>query len=207
MEKTLLQKRDGLRRSGIRLTAIGELQRLPQRLRSLLQEMEEETARETYPIESPPSPSTTLPPLNGRGSAAEVTLYTRTASTADMREDACAGMPSESRAVGEQPLPQRMTLCLAISYGGRAEVAAAARELAAEAAEGKLDPADIDEKALGQRLTTARLGIPDPDLVVRTSGENRLSNLLLWQAAYSELYVIREAWPDFRRPELLEAFR
>lgn len=100
-----------------------------------------------------------------------------------------------------------MTLCLAISYGGRSELAAAARELAAEAAAGRLDPADIDEPALARRLSTARLGIPDPDLVVRTSGESRLSNLLVWQSAYSELCVVGKAWPDFRRPDLVEAFR
>lgn len=103
--------------------------------------------------------------------------------------------------------PPPMTLCLAISYGGRAEVARAARELAEEANAGRLDPGDIDEEALGMRLSTARLGIPDPDLVVRTSGESRLSNLLLWQAAYSELCVIGKAWPEFRRPDLVEAFR
>ncbi|CAN0083110.1 unnamed protein product [Sphacelaria rigidula] len=105
------------------------------------------------------------------------------------------------------PPPPTMTLCLAISYGGRAEVAAAARELALEAAAGRLDPRDIDEDALGRRLSTARLNIPDPDLVVRTSGESRLSNLLLWQAAYTELYVVSKAWPEFRRPDLMEAFR
>lgn len=100
-----------------------------------------------------------------------------------------------------------MTLCLAISYGGRSELAAAARELAAEAAAGRLDPADIDESALSGRLSTTRLGIPDPDLVVRTSGESRLSNLLVWQSAYSELCVVEKAWPDFRRADLVETFR
>ncbi|CAM9307020.1 unnamed protein product [Laminaria digitata] len=103
--------------------------------------------------------------------------------------------------------PTTMTLCLAVSYGGRAEVAAAARELAADAAAGRLDPADVDEAALARRLSTARLGIPDPDLVVRTSGESRLSNLLLWQAAYAELCVVSKAWPEFRRPDLVETFR
>ena len=103
--------------------------------------------------------------------------------------------------------PTTMTLCLAVSYGGRAEVAAAARELAADAAAGRLDPADIDEAALARRLSTARLGIPDPDLVVRTSGERRLSNLLLWQAAYAELCVVSKAWPEFRRPDIVETFR
>lgn len=100
-----------------------------------------------------------------------------------------------------------MTLCLAISYGGRSELAAACRELALDAAAGRLDPAGIDESAVGQRLSTARLGLPDPDLVVRTSGESRLSNLLVWQSAYSELYVAGKAWPDFRRPDLVDAFR
>ena len=103
--------------------------------------------------------------------------------------------------------PKTMTLCLAVSYGGRAEVAAAARELATDVAAGRLEPADVDETTLSRRLSTARLGIPDPDLVVRTSGECRLSNLLLWQAAYAELCVVGKAWPEFHRRDLVETFR
>lgn len=117
------------------------------------------------------------------------------------------GMDGDASVKVGRAIPAKMTLCLAISYGGRTEVAAAARELAMEVAAGKLDPSEINEETFGRRLSTARLGIPDPDLVIRTSGESRLSNLLLWQAAYSELYVVNTLWPEFRRRDLLEAFR
>ena len=89
----------------------------------------------------------------------------------------------------------RLTLVVALSYGSRAEIAAAARELAAKAAAGDIDPAAIDEAALGAELQTA--GLPDLDLLIRTSGEVRLSNFLLWQAAYAELLFIDTLWPDF----------
>lgn len=97
-----------------------------------------------------------------------------------------------------------MTLTLALSYGGRAEIVDAARSLAKKAASGRLRPDAIDEAAFAAELGTA--GLPDPDLLIRTSGELRLSNFLLWQLAYAEFYVTDIAWPDFRRPELEAAF-
>ena len=89
----------------------------------------------------------------------------------------------------------RLNLTVALSYGARAEIAAAARTLAEAAQAGSLDPALIDEDAFAGYLATA--GMPDPDLVVRTSGEQRMSNFLLWQAAYAELVFLDVLWPDF----------
>jgi undecaprenyl diphosphate synthase len=97
------------------------------------------------------------------------------------------------------------TLCLAINYGARAEIADAARALAAEAAAGALDPASITEEALAARLSTA--GLPDPDLLIRTAGEMRVSNFLLWQISYSELFVTQALWPDFGAADLHAAIR
>ncbi|OAM84177.1 isoprenyl transferase [Devosia elaeis] len=88
-----------------------------------------------------------------------------------------------------------LTLIVAFNYGGKAEIAAAARRLAREVAAGRLDPEAITEDAIAGALMTA--GIPDPDLIIRTSGEQRLSNFLLWQAAYSEFVFVEENWPDF----------
>jgi undecaprenyl diphosphate synthase len=96
-----------------------------------------------------------------------------------------------------------MTLTLALSYGGRQEIARAARLLAAEAQAGKIAPDQIDEQALAARLYTA--GLPDPDLLVRTSGELRVSNFLLWQLAYAEFHFTEAHWPDFREEELARA--
>jgi undecaprenyl diphosphate synthase len=96
-----------------------------------------------------------------------------------------------------------LALNLCISYSSRAEIARAARILAEEVAAGLLDPAAIDEEALARRLYTARW--PDPDLLIRTSGEMRISNFLLWQLAYAELYVTPVLWPDFTRRHLFEA--
>ncbi|HEX5327369.1 MAG TPA: polyprenyl diphosphate synthase, partial [Acetobacteraceae bacterium] len=89
----------------------------------------------------------------------------------------------------------RLNLTVALSYGARAEIAAAARALAEAARGGRLDPAAIDEAAIAPYLATA--GMPDPDVVIRTSGEQRLSNFLLWQAAYAELVFLDVLWPDF----------
>ena len=97
------------------------------------------------------------------------------------------------------------TLCLAINYGSRAEIAAAARAIAMDAAEGRLDPATVDEAAVARRLDTADL--PDPDLLIRTAGERRLSNFLLWQLSYAEIYVTPVYWPDFAPEELRRAVR
>jgi undecaprenyl diphosphate synthase len=89
----------------------------------------------------------------------------------------------------------KLTVQVALNYGARKEIVMAARRLAVEVAEGRLDPAEIDEARLGGALDTA--GVPDPDLVIRTSGEQRVSNFLLWQAAYAEFAFVEECWPDF----------
>jgi undecaprenyl diphosphate synthase len=90
-----------------------------------------------------------------------------------------------------------LTLVVAFNYGSRQEIAAAARLIAYKVAAGQIDPASIDETLLEQNLDTA--GIPDPDLIIRTSGEQRLSNFLMWQAAYSEFVFLPIHWPDFDR--------
>ena len=97
----------------------------------------------------------------------------------------------------------RLALNLAISYSSRAEIARAARRLAEDVLQGRLALEDVDEDAVSLRLYTA--GIPDPDLLVRTSGEQRISNFLLWQLAYTELYITPVLWPDFTRRHLFEA--
>ncbi|MCC6446949.1 MAG: isoprenyl transferase [Armatimonadetes bacterium] len=98
---------------------------------------------------------------------------------------------------------QRLVLNLAINYGGRAEIVDAARRIAALVREGKLDPQEIDEETFSGYLYTPEL--PDPDLLIRTSGELRVSNFLLWQIAYTEIWVTPVLWPDFRESHLLEA--
>jgi undecaprenyl diphosphate synthase len=100
------------------------------------------------------------------------------------------------------------TLCLAINYGARAEIADAARSIAIDAAAGRLDPASVDEATLASRLYTADFGdAAEPDLLIRTAGEMRISNFLLWQISYSELHVTDVLWPDFGRAELHAAVR
>jgi undecaprenyl diphosphate synthase len=96
-----------------------------------------------------------------------------------------------------------LTVVLAVSYGGREEIVAAARALASTVLEGRLALQEINERTLSQRLWSA--GIPDPDLLIRTSGEFRLSNFLLWQLAYTEIYVTETLWPDFNREEFYRA--
>jgi undecaprenyl diphosphate synthase len=96
-----------------------------------------------------------------------------------------------------------LRLNLFISYGSRAELVRAARALARDAIDGRIRPEDIDEDEIRQRLFTAE--IPDPDLLIRTSGEQRLSNFLLWQLAYAELHISSVLWPDFERRDLYEA--
>jgi undecaprenyl diphosphate synthase len=97
-----------------------------------------------------------------------------------------------------------MSLTFALSYGGRQEIANAARALAEDLAAGRISADDINEQSFGAKLQTAHM--PDPDLIIRTSGEFRLSNFMLWQAAYSELYVTETMWPDFDQPQLVAAF-
>ena len=98
-----------------------------------------------------------------------------------------------------------MTLALAINYGARTEIVDAVRQLADRARRGKLDPTDIDETIIGEALYTA--GMPDPDLLIRTAGEMRVSNYLLWQISYAELWVTEKCWPDFDRDTLHQALR
>ncbi len=130
-----------LQKRGIRLMAIGELERLPDPISDVLREIMEETAGN-----------------------------------------------------------DRMVLNLALSYGSRNELTRAVQQIGREVAAGKLQAADISEEMIANRLDTASL--PDPDLLIRTSGEMRISNFMLWQAAYSELYFTDTLWPDFSREQL-----
>ncbi len=96
-----------------------------------------------------------------------------------------------------------LTVVMALSYGGRTEIVEAVRAIACKAKQGKLDPEEIDEQVIAQHLYTRN--IPDPDLLIRTSGEMRVSNFLLWQISYAELVVTPTLWPDFRKPQFFEA--
>jgi len=98
-----------------------------------------------------------------------------------------------------------LTLNLALSYSGRWDIVRAVRKIALEARSGKISPEDVDEDLIAAHLSTAAL--PDPDLLIRTSGELRLSNFLLWELAYTELYISDCFWPEFRTPELCDAIR
>ncbi len=98
-----------------------------------------------------------------------------------------------------------LTLTIAFSYGGRQEIAAAARALAAAVLAGEVSVDEVDEDVVESMLETA--GLPDPDVVIRTSGEQRLSNFLLWQSAYSELIFTDRLWPDFDKDDLVAAIR
>jgi undecaprenyl diphosphate synthase len=96
-----------------------------------------------------------------------------------------------------------LTLILALSYGGRTEIVEAVRSLASKAKAGKIEPAEITEEVFAEHLYTRHL--PDPDLLIRTSGELRISNFLLWQISYAELVVTPTLWPDFRKAQFCEA--
>ena len=100
-----------------------------------------------------------------------------------------------ARAEADTSTNTRLNLTVALSYGARAEIAAAARKLAEAARDGRIEPEQIDEDRLAGALATQ--GMPDPDLIIRTSGEQRLSNFLLWQGAYAELVFLDVLWPDF----------
>jgi undecaprenyl diphosphate synthase len=108
---------------------------------------------------------------------------------------------AESRTRGNA----RLNLTVALSYGGRSEIALAARRLAQAVRAGELSIEDIDEDAFARRLLT--VDIPDPDLLIRTSGEKRISNFLLWQSAYAELIFLDRLWPDFAKDDLESAIR
>jgi undecaprenyl diphosphate synthase len=111
-------------------------------------------------------------------------------------------------AIAQTSANQGLVLNLALSYGGRAEITTAARRLAEECRAGLLNPEEINEELLSARLDTA--GLPDPDLLIRTGGESRLSNFLLWQLSYAEIFITETLWPDFRQEQLqlaLDDFR
>jgi len=98
-----------------------------------------------------------------------------------------------------------MTLCLAVNYGSRAEIANSMRAIAQEVSHGTLAPQDVTEELIADRLYTA--GMPDPDLMIRTAGEMRVSNFLLWQISYAELWVTDQCWPEFAEADLHAAIR
>jgi undecaprenyl diphosphate synthase len=98
-----------------------------------------------------------------------------------------------------------LKLCLALNYGGRAEMVDAVRRIAADVQSGELSLDEVNESAIDNRLYTA--GLPDPDLLIRTSGEQRISNFLLWQISYSELHVSEACWPDFSTARFHDALR
>jgi undecaprenyl diphosphate synthase len=117
-------------------------------------------------------------------------------------------LPSNVRTILEKVIEltrdnRRMTVILALSYSGRDEIVRLIQQIAREARAQDLDPDQIDEESVAARLDTN--GVPDPDLLIRTSGEMRISNFYLWQIAYSELYVTPTLWPDFREREYLQA--
>ena len=107
------------------------------------------------------------------------------------------------KAIADTSHNTRMTLTLALSYSGRWDLKQAAQRMAHDIAQGKLQPDAIDDAMISSYLSTA--GMPDPELLIRTSGEERISNFLLWQLAYSELYFTPKYWPDFRKADLYEA--
>ena len=105
-----------------------------------------------------------------------------------------------ARAIADTAGGRRLLLNLALNYGGRSDIVRACRRLAEDVRAGRLDPSAIDEALFGSALDTA--GLPDPDLLIRASGEERLSNFLLWQVAYTEIWVTDTLWPDFDRTHL-----
>jgi undecaprenyl diphosphate synthase len=121
----------------------------------------------------------------------------------DLERLAPGARQAVDRIMAETAGGEDLALNLCISYSSRAEITRAARLLAEEVAAGRLDPSEIDEEALGGQLYSAPW--PDPDLLIRTSGEMRVSNFLLWQLAYAELYITPVLWPDFTRRHLFEA--
>ncbi len=144
LDAFLVEKAKDLDRQNVRLLAIGQLDRLPQKTQDLIEEIKARTAGHTA-----------------------------------------------------------LTLVLALSYGGREEIVEAAKSLAIDAATGKISPFAIDKKQFASRLQTS--AFPDPDLLIRTSGEMRISNFLLWQISYTEMVIVKKFWPDFRQGDLFEA--
>lgn len=100
---------------------------------------------------------------------------------------------------------QGMCLCLALNYGARGEIQDATKAIAAKVAAGQISVDDITEQMISDHLNTR--GMPDPDLLIRTAGEFRISNYLLWQISYAEIWITQKFWPEFRKPDLIEAFQ
>ena len=100
---------------------------------------------------------------------------------------------------------QGMCLCLALNYGARGEIQDATKAIAAKVAVGQISVDDITEQMISDHLNTR--GMPDPDLLIRTAGELRISNYLLWQISYAEIWITQKFWPEFRKPDLIEAFQ
>ena len=121
----------------------------------------------------------------------------------DLKQLPARGYKKLQEAIEKTSGNKASTVTLALSYSSRWEIVEAARKLAAQAAKGEIRPEDINEGVFASQLATA--GIPDPELMIRTSGEYRISNYLLWQLAYAELYFTPKLWPDFRREDLFEA--
>lgn len=121
------------------------------------------------------------------------------------RTEALPGKTQKLLADSEQLMRNNggLTLSIALSYGSRQELTSAVKKLSLKVREGLLNPEDITPQHIQAELFTS--GIPDPDLLIRTSGEQRISNFLLWQLAYSELYFVKKCWPSFTREDLLEA--
>ena len=157
-------------------------QRPPSEISALMDLLEEYIARE-------------VKELHGEGVNVHV-LGDRTRLTPNARA-------AVERVERETASGTRLALNLCISYSSRAEITRAAKQLADEVRAGTLAPEDIDEDAISARLLTSPWG--DPDLLIRTSGEHRISNFLLWQLAYAELYLTHVLWPDFNRATLFEA--
>jgi undecaprenyl diphosphate synthase len=128
--------------------------------------------------------------------------FTTIGTISGLPEDVQAELKAASRATAAN---DRLVLCLALNYGSRDEIVRAARRLAGLSASGETSARSITEAAFAESLDTA--GMPDPDLVIRTAGEMRLSNFLLWQASYAELYFTPVLWPDFRKEHLHEAIK
>lgn len=146
LDRFLTEKEKDLKKQNIRLLAIGQIEKLPEKTQQLLNRIIEETANHTA-----------------------------------------------------------MTLVLALSYGGREEIVSATRTIASKAAKGEIQPDDINCEVFANHLQTS--GIPDPDLMIRTSGEMRISNFLLWQISYAELVIVKKLWPDFRKSDLFAAIK
>jgi len=138
-----------------------------------------------------------------RATLMENDIRLRTIGDLTQLPEACQTALEETKA--DTADNDRMSLTLALSYSGRAELVRAVQALAEQVRRGEIQPEEIDETSIEARLDTA--GLPDPDLLIRTGGEYRLSNFLLWQCAYTELFITEQYWPDFRRDQLYEAIR